>query len=415
MKKILIIEDSATVTKLLKHLLSKNPDIQAYFADSFAASKALYAQHQDEIFAAIVDLNLPDAPNGETVDYFLSKGLPAIVLTANYNEEKREQLLNKGIVDYIIKESRYSYNYALSLVRRLHKNQAIKILVAEDSKPSRAFIKALLEQHLYQVLEASDGKEALEVLQDHPDIKMLITDYHMPEMDGFALVKAIRHNTDRSNLVIIGLSAESKGSLTARFIKNGANDFLHKPFNHEEFYCRVNHNIEELEMLEAIKDAAFRDHLSQLHNRHHLFTAGAKLHQQALDHATPLACAILDIDHFKAINDQYGHEGGDQVIRYFADELKLAFGRFLIARLGGEEFCVLMPGLNNEQAVTLVETFQDLLHQHSVPLQDDELHFSFSAGVSNIKCDSLDEHINEADQLLYRAKQAGRNIVIGDD
>ena len=130
MKKILIVEDSSTITKILKHLIKQQPNITALFAASLAQGRALYEQHQAEIFAGIIDLNLPDAPNGEMVDYLLHKNLPVIVLTANYQEEKRLELLEKGIVDYVIKESRYSYNYALNLIPRLEKNQTIKILIA---------------------------------------------------------------------------------------------------------------------------------------------------------------------------------------------------------------------------------------------------------------------------------------------
>ena len=417
MKKILIVEDSATVTKILRHLVNQQPDLEAYFAGTYAESQALYEEHKDEIFASVVDLNLPDAPNGETVDYFLSKELPVIVLTGNYKDETREALLEKGIVDYIIKESRYSYNYVFKLLDRLERNQNIKILIAEDSKPTRSFIKALLEKHLYQVLEATNGLEALDVLKANPDVKLLITDYHMPEMDGFELVKAIRHNVDKSDLVIIGLSGEGKGSLSAKFIKNGANDFLPKPFYHEEFYCRIIHNIESLEHIEKIRDNANRDYLTGLHNRRFFHEQGDKLYQQAKQSGKPLAAAVIDIDHFKKINDVYGHTGGDAILTYFAQELAHTFERFSVARLGGEEFAVLLPGLNNEQAVTLLDRFRSIVASLSIPVdhEDVDTTITISTGVTNYLHETLDQQIDYADQLLYHAKNAGRNIVVGDD
>lgn len=417
MKKVLIVEDSTTVTKILKHLVTQHPTIQPYFAGSLAESKELYLEHKEDLFAAVIDLNLPDAPNGETVDYYLAKEIPVIVLTANYQEEKREQLLEKGIVDYIIKESRYSYNYALNLIHRLEKNQHIKILVAEDSRPTRAFIRALLEKHLYQVLEASNGLEALNVLKDNPDIKLLITDYHMPEMDGFELVRAIRQNVDKSDLVIIGLSGESKGTLSAKFIKNGANDFLQKPFYHEELYCRVMHNIEELELIAQIRDSANRDFLTGLHNRRYFFEQGQSIYKAASKNGSPLAIAMIDVDHFKDINDSYGHEGGDKVLVFLAEELQQAFSRFVLARMGGEEFAVLMPGLNNEQAFTLLDKFRSLFGNMSIDIGPDEepIHITLSTGVTNFLHDNMDQQLHYADQLLYRAKEAGRNMVVGDE
>lgn len=417
MKKILIVEDSATVTKILKHLIKQQPTIEAFFAGTLAEGQAVYQQHKDEIFASVIDLNLPDAPNGETVDYFLNEGLPVIVLTGNYKDETREALLEKGIVDYVIKESRYSYNYVFKLIDRLERNQKIKVLVTEDSKATRNFIKALLEKHLYQVLEASNGIEALGVLKNNPDIKLLITDYHMPEMDGFELVKTIRQNVDKTDLVIIGLSGEGKGALSAKFIKNGANDFLPKPFYHEEFYCRIIHNIESLEHIEKIRDNANRDYLTGLYNRRFFYENAEQQYQHAKQADNPLAAAVINIDHFKKINDAYGHSVGDAILIFFSQELAHTFERFSIARLGGEEFSVLLPGLNNEQAVTLLDRFRTIISSLSIPIdhEDLDINITVSIGVSNYLHDSLDQQMDCADQLLYHAKNAGRNIVIGDD
>jgi diguanylate cyclase (GGDEF)-like protein len=415
MKKVLIIEDSTTVTKILKHILKSHSDIIAIFADTFAQSQTLYQQHKTELFAAIIDLNLPDAPNGETVDFFLSKKIPSIVLTANYQDDKREELLNKGITDYVIKENRYSYNYALNLIHRLDKNQHIKVLVAEDSKPTRSFIKNILQKHLYQVIETSNGIEALEALQQNPDIKLLITDYNMPEMNGFELIRTIRQNVDKSDIIIIGLSGEGKGTLSAKFIKNGANDFLQKPFYHEELYCRVMHNIEELELIEEIKSAANHDFLTKLYNRRYFFNHGYQLYKTANKNKTPLAIAIVSIDYFRKLNDIYGHTAGDEILVFFARELEHTFSRFVIARAGGEKFYLMFPGLNNEQAFIFLDKFRELLTNMTVDVDDDDIHLTFSAGITNQQHNNLDQQVNHASHLLSRAKDAGGNMVICDE
>ena len=417
MKKILVVEDSQTVTKVLKHLVKHEQDIEAYFADSYAAGQKLYEQHKDELLATIVDLHLPDAPNGETVDFFLGKGLPVIVLTANYLDETRTALFEKGIVDYVVKDSRYSYSSVFKLVHRLEKNKSIKILVTEDSKSIRFFIKGLLEKQLFCVLEASNGVEALKVLNENPDIKLLITDFNMPEMDGFELVKNIRQNIDKSSLVIIGLSAEGKSALSAKFVKHGANDFLAKPFFHEELYCRILHNIEELELKEALLETANRDYLTGIYNRRYFYEKGEVMHEQALDKNGPFAVAAFDIDHFKSINDTYGHHVGDEVLKFFARELEEKFSKFLVARTGGEEFCLILPGMNNEQAITLLDQFRGIVQGQCIPISHEEefLSLTVSIGVSNKKGHNLNQQLSFADELLYRAKAAGRNIVIGDD
>ena len=417
MKQILIVEDSSTVTKILKHLISQRDDISAIYADSLAAGKALYAEHREQLFASIVDLHLPDAPQGESVDYFLEQGIPVIVLTANYQEDKRESLLSKGIVDYVVKESRYSYNYVLKLIDRLEKNRQIKILVAEDSKPARRFVCNLLQRHLYQVLEAEDGLQALDRLKEHPETRMLITDYHMPEMDGFELVRALRQNVDKSDLIIIGLSGDGQGSLSAKFIKNGANDFLQKPFNHEEFYCRIMHNLEELELIEQIRETANRDFLTGTYNGRFFFEKARQLHQQAQQNQSELAVAILGIDHFAQISSSFGFDAASEVLRYLAQELQHAFSRFYLARLDGDTFGLLLPGLNGDKASALLNRFRSMIATMTIDLEnhsDETMHITVSAGISNQLQAGIDEQVRQATRLLQTAREAGSNLVMSE-
>lgn len=414
MKKILIVEDSQTVLKVLRYFIDLESDFIGLYASSFSEAKKITEEEGGQIFAALVDLNLPDAEDGEVVDFTLSKEIPTIVLTSSVDESRREKLFNKGIVDYVNKEGRYSYRYAIGLLNRLWRNQSIKVLVAEDSSTFRRYIKDLLTLYMFEVYIAQDGAEALEVLQANPDIKMLITDYYMPRMDGFTLVQQLRNQHEKSDLVIIGLSGDGDESLSAKFIKNGANDFLRKPFIREEFQCRVMHNIESLEHLEQARNIANRDFLTGAYNRRYFFTQAACIHKQAKAENKPLAVAVLDIDFFKKVNDNYGHDVGDGVLKFFSKTLSEALDRFLIARAGGEEFFVLMPGLTNDQACTLMDRVREIIHSSTVEVNQNKLSVSFSAGVSNIYDDSIDAQLKHADIALYRAKDSGRNRIEGD-
>jgi len=413
-KRILVVEDSPIVLKILRHLVNQELNLKLYevdFVDSMAKAKA--AIESNEYFAALADLNLPDAPDGEVVEYILAKSVPCIVLTGSYSEERREKLLLMGIVDYVVKESRFSYAYAIKLIHRLSLNEAIKVLVVEDSGTARKYVKGLLKQHLFQVLEAENGVQGLAMYEQNPDIRLIITDYHMPEMDGFELVREIRSRSDKTDLAIIGLSSMEKGALSAKFIKNGANDFLQKPFFPEELHCRVIHNLESIELIQALNDAAHRDYLTNLYNRRHLFNDGEAMYQSAKQ-GKPMALAVMDIDHFKSFNDNYGHEAGDAMLVHMGEMLNESFSRFLTARLGGEEFCVMLPGLTQDQAYTLMDQFRIHFEDSGIYVGDEYLQATVSIGVTSVLSDNLDEMINNADELLYRAKEVGRNFVIGD-
>lgn len=416
MKKFLVVEDSPIVIKIIKHIAKLDPLLHFDTATSYKEAKALLENNGAEKYlAAVVDLNLPDAPNGEVVDYTLSLKMPTIVLTGSYDEHKRDQMLEKAIVDYVVKESRFSYEYVLKLIHRLHKNQHIKVLVADDSSTSRKFITTMLQTHLYQVIEAEDGQQALEIIQKDTSIKLLITDYNMPVMNGFDLVKNIRREVDKNALVIIGLSTQGSGGLSAKFIKNGANDFLSKPFSHEEFHCRIIHNIETMEHVETIQHAAYHDYLTDLFNRRYFYDKAEEVLANSHKNSTPTCLALIDIDHFKKINDSYGHDAGDQTLKEIATLLRQAFGRFLFARMGGEEFCVLLPGLDINKATTLLENFREMVEDHIIMLDSTSVTITISAGISLDQNNTLDELMNEADRQLYNAKEAGRNQIFTAD
>ncbi len=411
-KHLLIVEDSKLVGKILKHLATSIlPDYTVHYATTYERGRELHEQYKDNIFAAIIDLNLPDAPNGEMANYLLSHELPIIVLTGNYSDESRERLLLLGVVDYVTKESQYSYEHAIALVKRLEKNQSIKIVVAEDSQAQQMFISSLLEQHLYQVITANNGAEALAIIEQDPSINLLITDYNMPEMDGFELTKTLRRKFNKSELIIIGLSGVEQKTLSARFIKNGANDFLCKPFIQEEFHCRVTHNIEAQEQINRIRDWAFHDALTDLYNRRYLFDKGMELHKNARKNGEALAIAVIDIDHFKQINDTHGHDIGDKVLVAISAALNSMLGEYPVVRMGGEEFCVVMPNICNQDAFDIIDGFRTTIAATPI-VPDENISITLSAGVASTLEQTLDEQINAADKLLYKAKQLGRNQVM---
>ena len=414
MKKLLIVEDSLMVLKIIKHVFSNSRHLELHFAESFAQAKELL-EREGEWFASLIDLNLPDAPNGEVVDYVLSKNIPTIVLTGSFDEERRELLLAKGIVDYVTKEGKFSYEYALGVVNRLIKNQSTHVLVVDDSQTSRQFVCNLLQRHLFTVHEAVDGVQAVKVLLGNPQIKLLITDYNMPRMDGFELVKNLRCKYEKTDLVIIGISSEGDDMLSAKFIKNGANDFLKKPFNHEEFHCRVSHSIELLELVEQIKDSASRDDLTGTYNRKYFFELAGKKYIEAKENQNVMSVCVLDLDGFKEINSRYGNDVGDLIIQHVANRFVKLFDKFVLARAGGEEFFVCMPGLNSEQACAFVEKVRQIVSAEKMDMIDDATSMTFSAGVSSKSGNNLDEQLINASLCLKRAKEAGGDLVFGDD
>lgn len=248
-KQVLVVEDSIAFSKILTMEIRKRG---FGVKTAFSKKEAIEILNSGEkFFIAMLDLGLPDAMNGEIVDEVLAYDIPSIVLTGMFDPKIRQLMDNKPIVDFVLKQGVEDIHYAISILDRVWKNQNISVLVVDDSRSIRATISSYLSTQLYNVLEAENGKDALAILERYPEIKIVITDYEMPVMDGFEFVRAIRKKYKKEDLVIVAISSRQSLDISSKFLKFGSNDFLAKPFSKEEFISRINLNIG---MVEAISD-----------------------------------------------------------------------------------------------------------------------------------------------------------------
>jgi diguanylate cyclase (GGDEF)-like protein len=412
--KVLLVEDNQIVARILQEKISLDGRFVPYMAHSLAECRRLLEGGGHDFFAAVLDLNLPDAPNGEVVDYVLEHSIPSMVLTGMMRDDIRKSILEKSVVDYIVKSGMSDLDYVVTVLDRLMRNRNIKVLVAEDSKVLRIATRRLLNLHCYQVLEAADGEEALEVIINNPGILVVITDYLMPNMDGLELVRAIRGKFSKQEMVVIGVSSADDRSLSAKFLKSGANDFLHKPFMEEEFHSRISQNVEMLLLFRALQESSTRDHLTKLYNRRHFIHMAGAIFDKADASEVDAVLAILDLDFFKKVNDTYGHLAGDEVLIQTAGMLKKSFeNRGLVARFGGEEFILLLTGQNAPGAQKVLDVFRRHLERETIKFEGDHIKVTTSIGMAmRTPGEDLNSLIKRADQLLYQAKEAGRNQVV---
>lgn len=410
--KILIVEDNKALAKLIAKKMEDKVEMDIDIAYSLAEAQA-FLTNPKEYFIALLDLNLPDAPNGEVVDYVISKGLPSIVLTGSMDEATRESFIHKDIVDYVYKGNMDDINYIFRIINRLSKNRQYKVMVVEDSAPFRSALKKILTSLQFQVFTAAHGEEAMNYFTDNPDIKLALCDYRMPVKDGLEVLKEIRAIGDKNQIGVLMMTSPSENVNGAIFLKNGANDFIAKPFVKEELICRVNNTIEAMENINQIADFANKDFLTGVYNRRYFYENMNEYVAYAEEHMEPYVVAMLDIDHFKKINDTHGHNNGDKVLKTLAkkliDETK---GDDLIARFGGEEFCIILKDISNEDAVKFFVNLRANIANCKVQLKKEQISFTVSIGVAFSRSDyRLDELLELADEALYRAKENGRNRV----
>lgn len=414
--RVLIIEDSRSVSSLMRHRLEKDFFCQVTQCASADVFRQIMGEG-DSFDVAVVDLNLPGATDGEVLDAVIAEGIPAVVFTADFNRDLRERLLQKGVADYHVKNNEGAIDLVVSSVLRLLGNRDVGVLVVDDVPSARTMLADLLRVQKFQVYEASTGYQAMDILTRQPHIELVITDYHMPDMDGYELTRRIRreHNSDR--LRIIGISSSADRLLSASFLKVGANDFVYRPYVIEELQCRIQHNIETLAQLRQLRVAAFSDYLTGLPNRRYFFDEGPAQVAGRLERGEACCIAMLDIDHFKKLNDTYGHEIGDRVLQAVGAKLarRLDGSGHLLARLGGEEFSVLMLGLDVDKGAALCETLRSEIESLRVAVDDQDLSVTISIGLAEIAGrESFSNYLAAADQLLYLAKSYGRNRVYSE-
>ena len=342
--KVLLVEDTRFFASAVTKSIEERTDLQVVVAATLAETKAILKARAEEFSLAILDLHLPDAMDGEVVDYVVTHEIPILVFTAEVSEVTQEDVLSKKVIDYVIKDGPASLYRLAALIERLHANRNIKVLAVDDSRTARNYVCDLLRQYQFQVVDAKTGEEALDVLKEHEDIRLIITDHNMSGMSGVDFVKEVRRTFPDRKHAIIGMSTSGSRSLSARFLKHGADDFLNKPFLREEFFCRVSRNVE---LLERIEDTTTKhEELSALNDQKDRFLSiiGHDLKgpfNAILGFSEVLATSIDKLDREKIISyAEYVHSASARAENILSDLLEWSHAQTGMAKCNPEPMSI---------------------------------------------------------------------------
>ncbi|EJF0802163.1 diguanylate cyclase [Campylobacter upsaliensis] len=408
MRKILLIDDNKMLSKLLAKKIQNTLNYEVDIAHTMAEAIAML---NNEYFLSFVDLCLPDAMNGEIVDVVADK-IPTIVLTASNDTNKREEFMHKNILDYIFKESDTCVDQILDAISTLSYYAKTKVILAMAKLPERNEIKKFLSQRLFKVLAAAHGEEALLYLEDNDDTKLIIADAKMPVVSGEELLAEIRtkYNDDDLGVILLG---EKDDVAEARVLKNGANDYLIKPLLKELFSCRLDRVLNYMQDKKFIKTYNNLDHTSGLKDH---YTFRSEVEDYLNDIAggeQEFAFAFLDIDELKSINDEYGFEIGDSIIKICADEMIAETkGRDILGRYSAEKFGILLKNISQERALKILSRIRVNIKNAGILINLDELFFTASLGVVFANSGAkLDDLVEKATKALSAAKNNGKDRI----
>jgi two-component system, cell cycle response regulator len=302
---------------------------------------------------------------------------------------------------------------------------AMRILIADDSIVSRHLLEATLRKWGYEVVVACDGNEAWNVLQSPEAPKLVILDWVMPGLTGPEVCRRVRERAKEKDTYTYTLLLTSK-SLKEDLIEGmeaGADDYITKPFDQHELKVRLRAGTRIIDLeqqlvtaREELRDQATKDFLTRIWNRSSILDIlERELIRGSREHR-PVGVVLADLDHFKSVNDTYGHFAGDAVLREFTRRMQGSMRQYdAIGRYGGEEFLIVLPGCDEETTAAQGERMRGALACEPMSINDDHRVITCSFGAtswhSGIEPDS-EALIRVADDALYAAKRQGRNRIL---
>ncbi len=300
-------------------------------------------------------------------------------------------------------------------------NQKSGVLVIDDNEVVRNLAKKLLTNNGFNVLTAEGGREAIELLKIF-DPHVILLDVMMPDMDGHEVCKKLKTIDKTKDIPIIMVTSKADSIDKIKGLEIGAADYITKPFNHGELLARVTTQVkmkniwDELQEKNIIlEEVVKKDSLTNLYNHRHFHERLSDEFSRAKRYNLPLCCVLIDIDYFKRVNDQYGHQSGDLVLKSLSQIINENIRDVDVsARYGGEEFGIIIPHTTINETSSMMERVREDIEKFKFKIIDNTISITISIGISGMRqsgAANYRELVKFADEALYNAKANGRNKV----
>ena len=303
--------------------------------------------------------------------------------------------------------------------------ESTRVLLVEDNIVSRKLLEKILIKGGFEVITAENGRKALSLFKKQ-FCPIVLTDWVMPEMNGLELCQAIRNHQSPGYVFIVIITAKDTKDDIISGLESGADDYLTKPINQSELFARLKTGKRILQLERSLKKAneeirllSITDSLTKVYNRGYLNESLPHEIKRSSRFGRSLSIIMCDLDHFKQINDGYGHEAGDLVLREFASSIKTSIRDAVdwVIRVGGEEFMIVLPETGLDGAHAAAERLRKVVSELDLCYNGHQIHVTASFGVASyhpsrhIGMITPEILMKQADEWLYRAKREGRNLV----
>ncbi len=452
--RVLVVDDVPANVKLLEARLSAE-----YFdvAAAHSGAEALALCERAECDIVLLDVMMPDMDGFEVCRRLktnpITHHIPVVMVTALDQPSDRVAGLEAGADDFLTKP--VSDVALIARVRSLSRLKMMtdelrmravtskeigiespereamsetgrggRLLIVDDRRSSYERIASVLEAE-HRIDVETDPNNAL-FRAAEGNYESLIVSLGLQSFDGLRLCSQLRSLDRTRNLPVLAISDGEDGGRLARGLEIGINDYIVRPIDKNELLARVRTQVRRKRYTERLRDnvqlsieAAITDALTGLYNRRYMESHLGTLVEQAAARGKPIAVLVLDIDFFKAVNDTYGHDAGDDVLREFAIRVRKSIrGIDLACRYGGEEFVIVMPETDMAVAATVAERLRRRIATEPFPIEQGHKNIEVTISIGIAALETADDNaasvLKRADQALYRAKRDGRNRVVAD-
>lgn len=289
----------------------------------------------------------------------------------------------------------------------MHKSETI--LAVDDKKENLDVLLDILED--FDVILITCGQKALEIMEQE-EISLVLLDIVMPNIDGYEVCKILKSQPTTKNIPIIFTTAKTDEESISKAYQAGANDYVSKPLKRSEVIARVQTQLKLKKTIDDLEYLASRDTMTGVYNRRKFFELSKPMFDQYED---TLFIAMLDIDHFKKVNDSFGHDAGDLVIKRVAKTISDMLPQdSVFARIGGEEFVAVCMDDSAERIMQLFDEIKNAISSSTIDYNGHQISFTISNGIAhkNPSIKTIDELLKQADLALYDAKNSGRNKIV---